>query len=237
MSNKEEVTLWINVDKNPARDISTRPHGTCWVEVVNYAKQGKDSKATISMVIMHLKRKVYLVSGNATIEFLPSIPLLAPPSWLPQQGAISQFGDFTIHGLVTDSVPSARGSESQLTQQSFQRLVDECVKFVNNTLKYTEQRRTFKLLGSIFFYNDAVVKAGFMVRKDSKTSNEVVHRVYEIESLLPSGAVIFRNSISGYISGFGAGLKLDDGLRTVPRGPEKPTFPNAYVYSKMDDGL
>ena len=228
MSNKEEKTVWVYVDPTPVRDLGSRPQGTCWVEVVDFAKKKKDPNTTVTVVIMRLKRKIYLVSGNSVIEFLPPCPSLAPPSWLPQQGAISSIGDFTVHGLVIDSVPSAQGSESQLTQKSFQGLVDECVKFVNNKLGYTEQRRSFKLLGSVFYYSDAVVKTGFMVKKESKTSNEVVHRVYEIESLLPGGAVIFRSTIAEYISSFGA--RLGDGLIECP----ETMFPNAYVYSKLD---
>lgn len=226
------MSVWIAERSVTEKDLPTRPRGTCWVEVVKYGNPVK--KKTISIVIMHLKKRIYLVSEKSTIEFLPPVPSIAAPSWLPQQGAVSKVGDFTVHGLVIDSVPSVRNDESQLTQKSFHTFVDECTKFVNNTLKFNEQLGSFKLLGSVFYYSDAVVKVGYMIRKDAKSRNEVIHPIYEIESLISYDTVTFKGIVECYLRSFDQSKNFEGGLTNGPKGWRKT---NAYIYAKLDEKI
>lgn len=222
-------TLWVVVDSSPSGNAGTRPQGTCWVEVIKYGKS--DKPAPISVVIMHLKKKIYLVSEENVIEFLPSSPSLAAPSWLPQQSDISKVANFTVPGLVADSVPSIRNNESQLTQRGFQSLIEECTAFVAATLKYKDVVETFKIIGSVVYHNDAIVKTGCMVKKSPRSRTEAFHNVYEIESLVSSSIVLISRIFEGYFLSFDKRFDTKKGYRYYPAGIK---FPDAYIYANLD---
>ena len=228
------MSLWVAL-----KDVTSQPRkqGTCWVEVIKLCKNKTHGGDAVKVVVMNLKKRVFVVHGKDVIEFFPSIPTLTTPTWVPQEDAAARLSDFTVQGLITEYVPSAKSEETRISQKDFQALVHSCVEFVKKVLEFGTHVETVRLVGTVFYYSDAILKSGHMLKRTGDSDKETpLHTVYEIESMITSGHVGVSTTINDYVQSFngttGIRLELREGFREWPPKLSQ-VYANAYIYSDL----